>query len=325
MDCFAPYQTAFEQSLKTYKLPSEPKGLYEPIAYILELGGKRLRPCLVLAACEACKNSYAEAQQAALAVELFHNFTLIHDDIMDEAPLRRGKATVHSKWNLNTGILSGDAMLILAYQQFASYNPELQADLMALFSKTALEVCEGQEYDVAFEQLTAVSENAYLKMIQFKTAVLVAAALKMGALIGASDSESAELFYDFGLALGTAFQIQDDYLDAFGDPETFGKQVGGDILENKKTFLVVKLQELGSIEQRQALDHWFGANAHASSEEKVAEVKQLFTESGAAEATREAVQAYTKESQRILGSLEKRGIKTTTLAAFSEALLLRNL
>ena len=325
MDCFAPYQTAFEQSLKTYKLPSEPKGLYEPIAYILELGGKRLRPCLVLAACEACKNSYAEAQQAALAVELFHNFTLIHDDIMDEAPLRRGKATVHSKWNLNTGILSGDAMLILAYQQFASYNPELQADLMALFSKTALEVCEGQEYDVAFEQLTAVSENAYLKMIQFKTAVLVAAELKMGALIGASDSESAELFYDFGLALGTAFQIQDDYLDAFGDPETFGKQVGGDILENKKTFLVVKLQELGSIEQRQALDHWFGANAHASSEEKVAEVKQLFTESGAAEATREAVQAYTKESQRILGSLEKRGIKTTTLAAFSEALLLRNL
>ena len=325
MDCFATYQTAFEQSLKTYKLPSEPKGLYEPIAYILELGGKRLRPCLVLAACEACKNSYAEAQQAALAVELFHNFTLIHDDIMDEAPLRRGKATVHSKWNLNTGILSGDAMLILAYQQFASYNPELQADLMALFSKTALEVCEGQEYDVAFEQLTAVSENAYLKMIQFKTAVLVAAALKMGALIGASDSESAELFYDFGLALGTAFQIQDDYLDAFGDPETFGKQVGGDILENKKTFLVVKLQELGSIEQRQALDHWFGANAHASSEEKVAEVKQLFTESGAAEATREAVQAYTKESQRILGSLEKRGIKTTTLAAFSEALLLRNL
>ncbi|MDA0609005.1 MAG: polyprenyl synthetase family protein [Bacteroidetes bacterium] len=325
MDCFAPYQTAFEQSLKTYKLPSEPKGLYEPIAYILALGGKRLRPCLVLAACEACKNSYAEAQQAALAVELFHNFTLIHDDIMDEAPLRRGKATVHSKWNLNTGILSGDAMLILAYQQFASYNPELQADLMALFSKTALEVCEGQEYDVAFEQLTAVSESAYLKMIQFKTAVLVAAALKMGALIGASDSESAELFYDFGLALGTAFQIQDDYLDAFGDPETFGKQVGGDILENKKTFLVVKLQELGSIEQRQALDHWFGANAHASSEEKVAEVKQLFTESGAAEATREAVQAYTKESQRILGSLEKRGIKTTTLAAFSEALLLRNL
>ena len=325
MDCFAPYQTAFEQSLKTYKLPSEPKGLYEPIAYIMALGGKRLRPCLVLAACEACKNSYAEAQQAALAVELFHNFTLIHDDIMDEAPLRRGKATVHSKWNLNTGILSGDAMLILAYQQFASYNPELQADLMALFSKTALEVCEGQEYDVAFEQLTAVSESAYLKMIKFKTAVLVAAALKMGALIGASDSESAELFYDFGLALGTAFQIQDDYLDAFGDPETFGKQVGGDILENKKTFLVVKLQELGSIEQRQALDHWFGANAHASSEEKVAEVKQLFTESGAAEATREAVQAYTKESQRILGSLEKRGIKTTTLAAFSKALLLRNL
>ncbi len=325
MDCFAPYQTAFEQSLKTYKLPSEPKGLYDPIAYILELGGKRLRPCLVLAACEACKNAYGEAEKAALAVELFHNFTLIHDDIMDEAPLRRGKATVHSKWNLNTGILSGDAMLILAYQQFAFYNPGLQAELMALFSKTALEVCEGQEYDVAFEQLAAVSEHAYLKMIQFKTAVLVAAALKMGALIGSADAESAELFYDFGLALGTAFQIQDDYLDAFGDPETFGKQVGGDILENKKTYLVIKLQELGSIEQRKTLDHWFGINDDTTLEEKVTVVKRLFTESGAAEATRKAVHAYTKESQHILSSLEKRGIKTTTLAAFSEALLLRNL
>jgi geranylgeranyl diphosphate synthase type II len=325
MDCFAPYQTAFEQSLKTYKLPSEPKGLYDPIAYILELGGKRLRPCLVLAACEACKHSYGEAEKAALAVELFHNFTLIHDDIMDEAPLRRGKATVHSKWNLNTGILSGDAMLILAYQQFAYYNPGLQAELMALFSKTALEVCEGQEYDVAFEQLAAVSEGAYLKMIQFKTAVLVAAALKMGALIGSADAESAELFYDFGIALGTAFQIQDDYLDAFGDPETFGKQVGGDILENKKTYLVIKLQELGSIEQRKTLDHWFGTNADTASEEKVTVVKRLFAESGAAEATKKAVHAYTKESQHILSSLEKRGIKTNTLAAFSEALLLRNL
>lgn len=325
MDCFAPYQTAFEQSLKTYNLPSEPKGLYDPIAYILALGGKRLRPCLVLAACEACKDSYAEAQQAALAVELFHNFTLIHDDIMDEAPLRRGKATVHSKWNLNTGILSGDAMLILAYQQFAYYNPCLQAELMALFSKTALEVCEGQEYDVAFEQLAAVNEGAYLKMIQFKTAILVAAALKMGALIGSADAESAELFYNFGLALGTAFQIQDDYLDAFGDPETFGKQVGGDILENKKTYLVIKLQELGSIEQRKTLDHWFGRNADTASEEKVTVVKRLFTESGAAEATRKAVHAYTKESQHILSSLEKRGITTKTLAAFSEALLLRNL
>lgn len=325
MDCFAPYQTAFEQSLKTYKLPSEPSGLYDPISYILHLGGKRLRPCLVLAACEACKKSYDQAHQAALAVELFHNFTLIHDDIMDEAPLRRGKATVHSKWNLNTGILSGDAMLILAYQQFAHYNVSLQATLNALFSQTALEVCEGQEYDVAFEQMPQVSEAAYLKMIQFKTAVLVAAALKMGALIGEADSVSADLFYDFGLALGTAFQIQDDYLDAFGDPETFGKQVGGDILENKKTYLVVKLQELGSSSQRDTLDYWFGGNANTESQKKVTEVKKLFAESGAAEATREAVHAFTKESQQILITLEKRGINTAMLKAFSEALLLRNL
>lgn len=325
MDCFAPYQIAFERSLQQYKLPTAPSGLYDPIAYILALGGKRLRPCLVLAACESVKQSFEAAQPAALAIELFHNFTLIHDDIMDEAPLRRGQATVHTKWNLNTGILSGDAMLILAYQQLAQYPAPLQSDLLSLFSKTALEVCEGQEYDVAFEGQSRVSEPDYIKMIQFKTAVLVGAALQMGALIGEADEASAALFYDFGMALGTAFQIQDDYLDAFGDPATFGKQVGGDILENKKTYLVIKLQELGTSAQRTSLDHWFENTLTEASDRKVTEVKQLFVESGAAEATKDAVRRFTSESHRILEALERRGIRTETLAAFSEALLLRSL
>lgn len=325
MECFAPYQRAFESAQQTLRLPESPKGLYDPIRYILSLDAKRLRPSLLLAACRACKGDLEEAYAAALAIELFHNFTLIHDDIMDEAPLRRGKPTVHHKWNLNTGILSGDAMLIVAYQQFESYTPELHASLLQLFNKTSLEVCEGQEYDVAFETMALVSEEAYLKMIQYKTAVLVAAALKMGALIAQSSEEVASLLYDFGIALGTAFQIQDDYLDAFGDAASFGKQVGGDIIENKKTYLVIKLQELGNQEQQKALNQWFEVNDADQQTEKVNAVKQLFQESGAADATRNAVKEYTLQSQNILSRLEEKQVDTTDLKAFSEALLVRSL
>ena len=325
MECFVPYQRAFESAQKALKLPDSPEGLYDPIRYILNLDAKRLRPSLLLAACEACKGSIEDAYAAGLAIELFHNFTLIHDDIMDEAPLRRGKPTVHHKWNLNTGILSGDAMLIVAYQQFEGYSPELHASLLSLFNKTALEVCAGQEYDVAFETMSEVSEEEYLKMIQYKTAVLVAAALKMGALIAQSSEKVASLLYDFGLALGTAFQIQDDYLDAFGDAASFGKQVGGDIIENKKTYLVIKLQELGTRDQQKGLHQWFGEEGAHHPAEKVAKVKELFQQSGAAEATRNAVKAYTQKSQDILSQLEQLHIDTANLKAFSEALLVRNL
>lgn len=325
MECFAPYQRAFESAQQTLRLPETPEGLYDPIRYILSLDAKRLRPSLLLAACQACKGNLKEAYAAALAIELFHNFTLIHDDIMDEAPLRRGKPTVHHKWNLNTGILSGDAMLIVAYQQFESYAPEIQASLLKLFNTTSLEVCEGQEYDVAFETMTSVSEETYLKMIQYKTAVLVAASLKMGALIARSSEEVASLFYDFGMALGTAFQIQDDYLDAFGNTSSFGKQVGGDIIENKKTYLVIKLQELGNQEQQKALDQWFTVNSSDRQTEKITAVKQLFQESGAADATRNAVKEYTIQSQNILDRLEEKQVNTSDFKAFSEALLVRSL
>ena len=232
MHTISQYQEVIINHFDQLKINKEPRNLYEPIEYILSLGGKRMRPVLTLMTSEIFNASYEKAIDAATAVEVFHNFSLIHDDIMDDAPLRRGNKTVHEKWDLNTGILSGDAMLILAYQFFESYEPNVFQKLAKLFSKTALEVCEGQQYDVDFEVREDVTIPEYLKMIEYKTAVLVGAAMKMGAIVAETSEENANLIYDFGLNLGIAFQLQDDYLDAFGDPETFGKQVGGDIIEN---------------------------------------------------------------------------------------------
>ena len=237
------YQKHFLSYLKDYNTERDPKNLYEPVQYILNLGGKRLRPILTLMTADCFGGDVNKALDAALAVEVFHNFSLIHDDIMDDAPLRRGQQTVHEKWDLNTGILSGDAMLIMAYQLFENYPPETFQNLLTLFSKTALEVCEGQQYDIDFETRNAVSIAEYLKMIEYKTAVLVAAAMKMGAIIAGASDEDQNRCYEFGKNLGIAFQLQDDYLDAFGNPETFGKQVGGDIIENKKTYLYLKALE----------------------------------------------------------------------------------
>src|SRR6187402_1620075 len=251
------YQEFFITYLENQKINKEPKNLYEPIDYILSLGGKRMRPVLTLMTSEIFGTDYKEALPAAMAVEVFHNFSLVHDDIMDDAPLRRGHETVHEKWNINTGILSGDAMLILAYQYFEKYEPIIFRDLAKLFSKTALEVCEGQQWDVDFETRKDVTIPEYLKMIQYKTAVLVAAAMKMGAIIAKTSEQEANLIYDFGLHLGLAFQLQDDYLDAFGDPETFGKQVGGDIIENKKTYLYLKAMEFAKAVEKAQLLHLF--------------------------------------------------------------------
>src|SRR6187402_3474343 len=251
------YQEFFITYLENQKINKEPKNLYHPIDYILGLGGKRMRPVLTLMTSEVFDTDYKMALSAAMAVEVFHNFSLVHDDIMDDAPLRRGNETVHEKWNINTGILSGDAMLILAYQYFEKYEPAVFRDLAKLFSKTALEVCEGQQWDVDFENREDVTIPEYLKMIEYKTAVLVAAAMKMGAIIAKTSEKEADLIYDFGLNLGLAFQLQDDYLDAFGDPETFGKQVGGDIIENKKTYLYLKALEFSSPEKALELKKLF--------------------------------------------------------------------
>lgn len=269
------YQQQFLGYLESKNWIKEPKNLYEPVDYILQLGGKRIRPVLTLMAADIFSNNYQKALPAALAVEVFHNFTLVHDDIMDDAPLRRGKPTVHEKWDLNTGILSGDAMLILAYKYFEDYEPIVFQKLAKLFSKTALEVCDGQQLDVDFETRDDVTIDAYMNMIRLKTSVLVAAALKMGAIVSETSEENANLIYDFGLNLGLAFQLQDDYLDAFGDPETFGKQIGGDIIENKKTYLYLKALELSDEETSKKLK-FFYQNKFSENNTKIEEVKRIF-------------------------------------------------
>ena len=236
MQLITHYQNEFLAFMNKHLTEREPKNLYDPIHYILRVGGKRLRPTLTMLSADIFGADYHKALYAALAVEIFHNFSLVHDDIMDQAPLRRGQPTVHTKWNLNTGILSGDTMLILAYQYFEQYEPNIFQELAKIFSKTAIEVCEGQQYDVDFEREAQVSTDQYLKMIAYKTAVLVGAALKMGAIIAQTTQENKQKIYDFGLALGIAYQLQDDYLDTFGD-DSFGKKIGGDILQNKKTLL----------------------------------------------------------------------------------------
>lgn len=314
------YHKAFIAEL-SQRLPNqEPINLYQPVSYILDLGGKRLRPILTLMTTDIFGGNYKNAMNAALAVEVFHNFSLVHDDIMDDAPLRRGKKTVHEKWDLNTGILSGDVMLILAYRFFETYEPAIFRSLAKLFSKTAIEVCEGQQYDVDFEERDDVQISEYIKMITYKTAVLVAASMKMGAIIANADEGDMDRIYEFGLNLGIAFQLQDDYLDAFGDPERFGKQVGGDIIENKKTFLYLKAKELSSKDDARQLQHLFTIQPSDPSE-KVKTVLHIFEESGAAEITRKEIGKYTIKAFDVLNKLEISKDGKKILGDFGNALM----
>lgn len=298
------YQKEFLSYLESKEWVREPKNLYEPIDYILQLGGKRMRPILTLMAADIFSGEFKKALPAALAVEVFHNFTLVHDDIMDDAPLRRGKETVHEKWDTSTGILSGDAMLILAYQYFENYDPEVFQKLAKLFSKTALEVCDGQQLDVDFETRKNVRIDEYMNMIRLKTSVLVAAALKMGAIVANTNDENADLIYDFGLNLGLAFQLQDDYLDTFGDPETFGKQVGGDIIENKKTFLYLKALEVADKETAKKLKYFY-KRKRKDNIIKVTEVTRIFQIFDIPLLISEEIKSYT---QKAFDTLDKMSI-----------------
>ncbi len=316
------YQKAFIAHLEQYSVEREPKNLYAPINYILGLGGKRLRPVLTLMTADVFDGDYKTALNAALSVEVFHNFSLVHDDIMDAAPLRRGQQTVHEKWDTNTGILSGDAMLILAYQLFEGYAPERFKALVEVFSKTAVEVCEGQQYDVDFETRTDVTIPEYLKMIEYKTAVLVGAAMKMGAIIAGASRADQNAIYEFGKNLGIAFQLQDDYLDAFGDPKTFGKQVGGDIIENKKTYLYLKALEFSNTTDKAELERLFASHPEDTAA-KIEIAKALFNSSGAAAATKAAIQTYTYKAFAVLEALEIATSKKTLLKAFGENLMTR--
>lgn len=317
------YQSAISEEFSNLHINKQPKNLYEPIDYILSLGGKRIRPVLTLMAADIFDGDYKKAISAAKAVEVFHNFSLVHDDIMDDAPLRRGNETVHEKWNINTGILSGDAMLILAYQYFEDYEPKIFQALAKLFSKTALEVCEGQQYDVDFETRDDVTIPEYLKMIEYKTAVLLGAAMKMGAIVAETSEENANLIYNFGLNLGIAFQLQDDYLDAFGNPETFGKQVGGDIIENKKTYLYLKAMEFSNAENKQQLLHLFSVQPNDNSD-KIESVKTIFNTSGASKTTQDAIVSYTEKAFETLEKMNISEDKKMILRLFGEKLMNRN-
>ncbi|MET1056227.1 MAG: polyprenyl synthetase family protein [Pedobacter sp.] len=266
-------QDIIEKAITKVQYPSHPARLYEPISYIMSLGGKRIRPVLLLLSSELFNDDVTIAIEGALAIETFHNFTLIHDDIMDNAPIRRGKDTVHVKWGVNNAILSGDAMMVEANRHLTRLDTPVLKDVLTCFNDTASGVCEGQQLDMEFEQRTDVSIEEYISMIRLKTAVLVGGCMKIGAIIGGAGKADADLLYDFGVNFGLAFQLQDDILDVYGDPLKFGKQVGGDIISNKQTYLLLKLKELVNTEDLQTLEN---LSATADYQKKVAAVTALY-------------------------------------------------
>lgn len=305
----------------------EPKGLYAPIAYTLAAGGKRVRPQLAIIASQMFGGKDEDVLPAALALEIFHNFTLLHDDVMDHAEVRRGRPTVHIQWNENTAILSGDQMMIEAYTQLSKVPTHTLARVLQLFNQMATEICEGQQYDVDFEQKNNVSIDEYLMMIRLKTSVLLANALQIGAYIAGATEEEQRALYQFGINIGLAFQIQDDILDVWGDPKTFGKAIGGDIACNKKTFVYLQaMRLLGdeaiSLEAREELEDWYGKLLD-NNKEKIARVKEIFEQLGVREICEQVVADYTKKALQILDTLPQNAA-TEQLRQMAEKLLARS-
>jgi len=299
--------------------PAQPKRLYEPIAYLLDLQGKKIRPTLTLLACNLYKEDVQEAVNMALAWEIYHNFTLMHDDVMDQADVRRGQPTVHKKWDENTAILSGDTMLILSFQYVAKYSEVYLKKLLDLFSITTAEICEGQEYDMQFENRLDVSEEEYLNMIRLKTAVMIGASLKSGAIIGGADEKDQEFLYDFGINLGLAFQIQDDILDVYGDPAVFGKNIGGDILCGKKTYLLITALNRSDKEKREQLLHWL--NVKDKNDEKIAAVTSLYNEMTVKEMAREKMDDFYQKAIHSLNKVNVAEEKKAILFDLAEKLM----
>ena len=316
-------QEIIGEAFNGYTLPAQPAELYEPIRYILSVGGKRLRPALVLMACDMFGGDVHAAIQPALGVEVFHNFTLMHDDIMDNAPLRRGKPTVHEKWNPNIAILSGDAMLVEAYRLMAAAGGNVLKPVLDVFSQTALGVCEGQQFDMNFEESDNVSIDQYLDMIRLKTAVLLGGALKIGALIGGAGTADADNLYSFGMNLGIAFQLQDDILDVYGDPEKFGKQVGGDIISNKKTYLLIKALELAQGKQAAELQQWLAAKTFDNAE-KVQAVTSIYNHLNVRAQAEMEMNAYAEVAFKSLDDISLPAERKQYLHAFADSLLVRD-
>ncbi len=288
MKNFEELSAAFSDYFNTRHFPERPQSLYEPAEYFLSMGGKRIRPVMCLMGNELFDEIGADAYQAAIAIELFHNFTLIHDDIMDKAPLRRGKQTVHEKYSQPTALLAGDVMLVVAYNYLNTINSIHLRRIVQLFNKTAMQVCEGQQIDMDFENRASVSMKEYLGMIELKTSVLLAASLQMGAILGGAGEGNQQHLYQFGLNIGLAFQVQDDFLDAFGDPARFGKKVGGDILANKKTFLMVKAREQATDAQAKELDQL----GNKDGDEKIERTLAIFKDYGVDSWAKDLKQTY---------------------------------
>ncbi len=316
------FQESFDAFLRKNQFHTPPKELYEPANYILSLGGKRLRPALLLAGHYLFDDNYEASLPAAFAVEVFHNFSLVHDDIMDAAPLRRGQPTVHTKFGLNAGVLSGDAMLVLAYDFLLKTESPALLELVRRFNQMAIQVCEGQQMDLNFETQQRVTIEEYLQMVEMKTAVLVACALEIGALIGGASSTDARLLYEFGRNLGIAFQLQDDILDAFGDPEKFGKRTGGDIAQNKKTYLFLKALEVAPAEMAKRLSVLFSLQTQQE-EQKIEEVLELFNQLNIKELTEKKKDEYWQESLLALSKISAPPNRTALLHGFAAALMNR--
>ncbi len=284
-------QDIINEAINKIKFDSKPKELYEPISYIIKFGGKRIRPALILLGCDLFSEDISPAINPAIAFELLHNFTLVHDDIMDNAHLRRGKPTVHVKWSNNVALLSGDAMCIKAYEYINKCDERYLKEAIEAFNDAAIKVCEGQQYDMNFETRQSVSEEEYLKMIGLKTASLFASSLKTGAIVGGASSKDADLLYDFGLNLGFAFQLQDDFLDVFGDESAIGKEIGKDIVSNKKTFLLIKALEMAKGSRQENLKKWILAKKF-DPEEKIKAVQLIYMSLGIREFTLKAIENY---------------------------------
>lgn len=296
--------------------------IYEPIQYILSLGGKRLRPVLSLMSCQLFNEKLEDAIHPALAIEVFHNFTLMHDDIMDNAPLRRGKSTVHEKWNTNTAILSGDAMMIQSYELLANTREDIFPHLFQIFNKTALEVCEGQHMDMSFENRNDVMLSEYIEMIRLKTSVLLAGAMQIGAAIGGASIKDQQHMYRFGESTGIAFQLLDDYLDVFGDASKVGKMIGGDIVADKKTYLQITAFELANPDQKEILRYWLGKKPKDPTE-KVRAVTKIFEDLHLKEALLEKVQTYHSQALLELKAVDADEQKKQSLIALAEQMLER--
>ena len=300
----------------------EPQSLYEPIKYVLSMGGKRVRPVLMLLAYNMYKENPESILSSACALETYHNYTLLHDDLMDNADLRRGHETVHRKWDANTAILSGDSMLVLAYERMAQCPKEKLAEVLHLFTETALEIGEGQQYDMEFENRTDVTEAEYIEMIRLKTSVLLACAVKMGTILADASAEDADNLYKFGEQIGLAFQLQDDFLDVYGDSAVFGKAIGGDITSNKKTFMLINAFNHATAEQREELTRWITAEQFDAAE-KIAAVTRLYNEIGIDRMAKEKIEYYFAQSTQYLARVNVPEERKQELIAYTHDMMKR--